>query len=199
MGTSNTCSATRRSRGEKNVHQLFHHLRHNVVEQRDQRRKVDDLLRGALLNPLLRQHLKQRCWPPGGWCRRHHERRTALPSPPRSSSCAIDIHVNRKGLSVQVTTKEKGTLESDASWWWWWWWLWTRINGVALSYVNTSLRTNCGHPQKTQLRVGYSTSNWTECEKWRPHRQKTFHRLRHVNILSYVDTDSTSGSEFALT
>ena len=50
------------------VHQLFYHLRHNVVEQRDQRHRVDDLLRGAQLYPLLRQHLKQRCWPPGGWC-----------------------------------------------------------------------------------------------------------------------------------
>ena len=32
------------------VHQLFHHLRHNVVKQRDQRHRVDDLLHGALLN-----------------------------------------------------------------------------------------------------------------------------------------------------
>ena len=52
----------------ENVHQLFHHLRHNVVKQRDQRHRVDDLLHGAPLNPHLRQHLKQRCSPPGGWC-----------------------------------------------------------------------------------------------------------------------------------
>ena len=50
------------------VHQLFYHLRHSVVEQRDQRHRVDDLLCGALLYPFMRQHLKQRCWPPGGWC-----------------------------------------------------------------------------------------------------------------------------------
>ena len=48
----------------RRFHKLFHHLRHNVVEQRDQRHRVDDLLRGALQYPFLRQHLKQRCCRP---------------------------------------------------------------------------------------------------------------------------------------
>ena len=34
----------------------------------DHRNWVNDLLHGAPLYLLLRQHLKQRCWTPGGWC-----------------------------------------------------------------------------------------------------------------------------------
>ena len=52
----------------KNVHQLFYHLRHNHLEQWDLRNRVNDLLHCAPLYLLLRQNLKQRCWPPGGWC-----------------------------------------------------------------------------------------------------------------------------------
>ena len=57
-----------------------------------------------------------------GHCSQHRSHRlllvsppraqTALPSPPRGS--AFNIHVNRLDLSVQVTTREMGTLESDA-------------------------------------------------------------------------------------
>ena len=46
----------RRECGEElhEVRQLFHHLRHRVVEKRHQRNSVDDLLHGAPQNPLLR-------------------------------------------------------------------------------------------------------------------------------------------------
>ena len=38
------------------------------MEHSDLQNRVNNLLHGAPLYLLLRQHLKQWCWPPGGWC-----------------------------------------------------------------------------------------------------------------------------------
>ena len=89
-----------------------------------------------------------------GHCSQHRSHRlllvsppqTALPSPPRGS--AFNIHVNRQGLSVQVTTKEMGTLESDA---WLLWLLWlflTRMRVCVCTapppcYSNKLIKQSC--------------------------------------------------------
>ena len=60
------------------VHQLFHHLRLDHEGHRDHRNRVGDLLHGVPLHLLLRQHLQQRCWPPGYWCLSHVPPRTSI-------------------------------------------------------------------------------------------------------------------------
>ena len=73
----------------RRFHQLFHHpARHETRKSKgvrmstscsticgtiiwsigDLQNRVNDLLHGGPLYTLLRQHLKQRCWPPGCWC-----------------------------------------------------------------------------------------------------------------------------------
>ena len=35
---------------------------------------------------------------------------------------------------------------------------------------------------KNSAETGHSTSNWTECEKWRQHRRNTHRRHRHMRV-----------------
>ena len=79
------------------VHQLFHHLRHNVVKQRDQRHRVDDLLHSALLKPLLRPHIHERRRPTTN----HHVRTSRrTPSPPWQYSGSVERCATRAQHSL---------------------------------------------------------------------------------------------------
>ena len=105
---------------------------------------------------------------------------TALPSPPRGSRCAIDIHVDRWGLSVKVTTKDKGTLELDA-WLLVWshdigdamspaWWWWCRCCFLGRSLMTVYLRTDSRVAGHLGVRLPATPGS--------PRRRRTLHRRK---------------------